>query len=60
MEEKDIAYHQRVYAGYLDMAAREPERWVVVDACRDIQAVQADICAAIEERFGLQEEGRMG
>ena len=43
MEQKEIAYHERVRAGYLAMAAQEPGRWVVVDASRGIDEVQATI-----------------
>jgi dTMP kinase len=31
-ESFDLAYHERVRAGFLEMAAAEPSRWVVVDA----------------------------
>jgi dTMP kinase len=47
MEQKEIAYHERVRAGYLAMAAQEPERWVVIDAAGDVAAVQS----AIRERI---------
>ena len=40
MEQKQIAYHERVRAGYLAMAADEPERWVTIDATGDIRSVQ--------------------
>ena len=43
MEQKEMAYHQRVRAGYLAMAAQEPDRWVVMDAMHGIKAVQAGI-----------------
>jgi dTMP kinase len=43
MEQKEIEYHERVRAGYLAMAAREPERWIVIDATQDIAEVQATI-----------------
>jgi dTMP kinase len=46
MEQKEIAYHERVRAGYLAMAAQEPSRWVVVDATAGLRTVQA----AIRER----------
>jgi dTMP kinase len=46
MEQKEIAYHERVRAGYLAMAAQEPSRWVVIDATADLRAVQA----AVRER----------
>ena len=35
----DLAYHQRVRAGYLALAAAEPDRWIVVDA----SAPEADV-----------------
>jgi dTMP kinase len=47
MEQKQIAYHERVRAGYLAMAADEPGRWVTVDATGDIHSVQAAIRAPI-------------
>ncbi len=31
-EQEDIAFHRRVRAGYLSLAANEPERWLVIDA----------------------------
>jgi len=35
-----VEYHKRVRAGYLEMAKNEPERWVVIDAGKDWDAVQ--------------------
>ena len=40
MEQKELAYHQRVRAGYLAMAEDEPDRWVVLDARHDVEEVQ--------------------
>lgn len=31
-EQEEIAFHQRVRQGYLEMAAGEPGRWLVIDA----------------------------
>jgi dTMP kinase len=31
-EQEELSFHQRVRQGYLQMAAEEPERWLVVDA----------------------------
>ena len=31
-EQEDAAFHQRVREGYLELAASEPQRWLVVDA----------------------------
>lgn len=38
-----LDFHRRVRAGYLEMAAADPQRWRVVDASRDWEAVQADL-----------------
>jgi len=43
MEQEALAFHERVRAGYLAMAAAEPERWVVVDASRTRDETQAAI-----------------
>jgi dTMP kinase len=53
MEQKEIAYHERVRAGYLSMAAQEPGRWVVVDATYEIDVVQASIQRSIAEQHKL-------
>lgn len=42
----DTAYHERVRAGFLAMAAAEPRRWTVVDADRDPDLVFADVLEA--------------
>jgi dTMP kinase len=41
MEQKEIAYHERVRAGYLVMVEREPVRWSLLDATRELGEVQA-------------------
>jgi len=46
-----LEFHQRVRAGYLDMARREPKRWVVVDAGRDWDSVQEELRKVIEGRL---------
>ncbi|MGQ9833247.1 MAG: dTMP kinase [Candidatus Villigracilaceae bacterium] len=45
----DLAFHQRVRAGYLEMVKQEPQRWVVIDAGRAWEAVQADLRAVLAE-----------
>jgi dTMP kinase len=44
----DTAYHERVRAGYLAMAAAEPERWVVIDATAPVGTVVEHALAAID------------
>lgn len=55
MDCKEIPFHQRVRAGYLQMAAAEPTRWLVLDASRSPQEIQADIRKQVETL--LREKG---
>jgi dTMP kinase len=54
MEEKALAFHQAVRAGYLELAAAEPERWLVVDAAQSIEAVHAAILARVQPLIDAQ------
>ncbi|MHB8806027.1 MAG: dTMP kinase [Anaerolineaceae bacterium] len=38
-----LELHKRVRAGYLEMAAQEPERWRIISADQPIEVVQSDI-----------------
>jgi dTMP kinase len=43
LDRETIAFHQRVYAGYREMVAREPHRWRQVDATHDPDVVAAGV-----------------
>jgi dTMP kinase len=45
----DLAFHERVRAGFLELAAAEPNRFAVVDSTRQIDEVFADALAAVLE-----------
>jgi dTMP kinase len=45
---EDAAFHERVREGYRTLAAREPERWLVVDATQTAEAVLDAIWRRIE------------
>jgi len=47
-----VEFHQRVRAGYLEMVKQEPERWVVIDAGKKWDTVQAELKKVIVERLG--------
>lgn len=47
-------FHRRLRDGFLDIARREPERCVVIDATADIDTVTAAIRDAVACRFGLE------
>ena len=42
-EEEKLAFHESVRAGYLDLARIEPDRFRIIDAARDEEAVWNDI-----------------
>ena len=47
------AFHERVRAGFLDIAAREPARCVVIDATQDIDTIATAIARSVGERLGV-------
>lgn len=52
-ESKGLDFHQRLRAGYLEIARREPERCVVIDADAELDAVTAAISEAVTQRLAL-------
>lgn len=52
-EAKGVEFHQRLRQGFLDIAADEPERCVVLDATQPPDAVADAIWAAVQGRLGL-------
>jgi dTMP kinase len=49
----DRAFHERVRAGYLAMAAADPARWHVVDAARGPAEVLGDVVAIVTNVLGM-------
>ena len=48
-----VAFHVRLREGFLDIARREPERCVIVDAALDAETVAAAVWRAAVERLNL-------
>jgi dTMP kinase len=46
-----VDFHHRVREGYLEMVKQEPERWVVVDAGQEWEAVQKELLKAVLHRI---------
>jgi dTMP kinase len=42
----DLAFHERVRAGFLELARQEPDRFRVVDSSRRIDAIASEVVAA--------------
>ena len=56
-EKERLAFHQRVRAGYLDLARLEPQRFHIIDAAADEQAVRVQIEAALKDHFKRRPDG---
>jgi hypothetical protein len=52
-EREDVAFHARVRAGFLAIAAAEPDRCAVVGADGSVDQVQAVILGIVTQRLGL-------
>lgn len=46
-----LEFHQRLRRGYLDIAAQEPQRCIVIDANRDIEDVAKDLQQQVLEKL---------
>jgi len=55
LDAETLEFHQRVRAGYLELARQGPERWVIIDAARSIEEGQAEIRVLVRERLGVGE-----
>lgn len=52
LEVEALAFHERLREGYLELAAAEPARFVVVDASMPPERVQRRLREALAERLG--------
>ena len=50
-ERMDRAFHERLRNGFLDIAKREPERCVLIDATRPIDAVASAVWDSVSDRL---------
>jgi len=51
LDDYDLAFHERVRAGYQQLAQAEPGRWVVIDATRLPDEIQEQIRLAVFPRL---------
>jgi len=56
-ESEDIRFHQELRDAYHEIAAREPERCVLIDATADADTVAASVWAALRARFFAEPTG---
>lgn len=50
-EEKGGGFHERLRAEFLEIAAREPERCVVLDAGRPVEVLEDAVWSVVEDRL---------
>ena len=50
VEQSGIEFHQKVYEGYLDLAKKYPERFIVIDASGEREQTHAKIISALKEK----------
>ena len=50
-ESESLEFHERVRAGYLKIAAHEPDRWCVIDATKPVEEIDGLVWARVEERL---------
>ena len=51
MDDQALEFHRRVRAGYLEMIAAEPDRWVKIDGTQRVDQIQAPIRSEVEKRL---------
>lgn len=54
-ESKGMAFHERLRAGFLAIAAAEPDRCALIDAAGDMDRVEAAVWAAVQARLAVHE-----
>ena len=52
-EGRELAFHNNLRRGFLEIAKAEPERCVVLDADKSIEALHQDIVGVVSQRLGL-------
>lgn len=52
-EQAGDEFHRRVEAGFAEMAAADPERWVTIDASAPVDQVADEIRSTVENRCGV-------
>ena len=56
-ERSGPAFYERVASGFRVLAAEEPDRWVVVEGDRPMEAVAKEVRRAVRDRLGLWTDG---
>jgi dTMP kinase len=50
-EAESVAFHERVRAGYLEIARSDPQRVCILDAARPVEMIHQEILAVVQSRL---------
>ena len=50
-EKMDLAFHERLREGFLDIARKNPDRCVVIDATREVETIQEELRRILKARL---------
>ncbi|MFQ5824257.1 MAG: dTMP kinase [bacterium] len=53
LEQEDLKFHQRVREGYLNIARREPNRFIIISGDRPINLIQKEIYKLTQSRLKI-------
>ena len=54
IERAEQAFHERLRAGYLELAAAEPERFRVLTSTEPLEQTRAEVWKMVDAKFGIQ------
>ncbi|MFA5321290.1 MAG: dTMP kinase [Smithella sp.] len=54
-EREKVDFHRRIREGYLDILKKEPQRFRLIDASRDVEAIQKDVRRWIGDFVNLRD-----
>lgn len=58
LDDKELAFHQRVYTGYEALIAEQPQRWLRIPADQPVEAVQAQVLKALKPHLPAKKRKR--
>jgi dTMP kinase len=53
LEAAGAGFHERVAAGFAELARADPDRWVPIDGAPGVEEVAAAVTSAVQDRLGL-------
>lgn len=51
LDVQGLAFYRRVEAGYHEMIAAEPGRWVIINAARSLEQVHQEVVSAVQDKL---------